>query len=54
MSGDDVTDLEIILERVGWPCQLHDDFHDYPDSAEKQPWHFATLKCERCGKEFTI
>lgn len=31
-----------------------DDFHDYPDAAEKQPWHFCVLTCERCGKRFTI
>ncbi len=33
---------------------LFTDFHDYPDSKEKQPWHFVTMKCERCGKEFII
>lgn len=30
------------------------DFHDYPDSKEKEPMHFALLTCERCGKEFII
>lgn len=33
---------------------LADDYHDYPDTAEKQPSHFVTLVCERCGKRFTI
>lgn len=30
------------------------DYHDYPDSAEGIPIHFCTLKCQRCGKDFTI
>ena len=30
------------------------DYHDYPDSFEGEPWHFATLTCKRCGKRFTI
>ena len=30
------------------------DFHDYPDTEHGQPWHFVTLRCARCGKEFTI
>jgi hypothetical protein len=30
------------------------DYHDYPDDEHGQPVHFATLKCVRCGKEFTI
>lgn len=30
------------------------DFHDYPDSREGQPLHFATLHCKRCGAGFTI
>jgi hypothetical protein len=33
---------------------LHDDYHDYPDSEEGQPWHFHTMTCKRCGKSFTI
>ena len=32
----------------------HIDYHDYKDSVEKFPDHFAVMKCERCGKEFTI
>ena len=32
----------------------HEDFHDYPDSADKFPDHFAVMTCERCGKKFTI
>lgn len=30
------------------------DYHDYHDTKEKQPWHFCELKCERCGKKFSI
>ena len=30
------------------------DFHDYPDTEHGQPWHFATLRCRHCGKEFLI
>jgi hypothetical protein len=30
------------------------DFHDYPDSIEGRPDHFVTMRCKRCGKEFTI
>ena len=30
------------------------DYHDYTDDIHKCPDHFVTLKCERCGKEFTI
>lgn len=30
------------------------DYHDYPDSEHGQPWHFCTMKCKRCGKEFAI
>jgi hypothetical protein len=33
---------------------LADDYHDYPDSEEGLPLHFATLTCKRCGKKFTI
>lgn len=33
---------------------LHDDFHDYPDSEDGQPFHFVTMKCKRCGKSFCI
>jgi hypothetical protein len=32
----------------------HEDYHDYPDSVEGDPIHFATTKCRRCGKEFII
>lgn len=32
----------------------YEDYHDYGDTAEKEPWHFVPLKCERCGKEFYI
>lgn len=30
------------------------DYHDYPDSALGMPYHFMTMTCKRCGKEFTI
>ncbi len=33
---------------------LFNDFHDHDDTKEKQPWHFVTLTCERCGKEFIL
>ena len=28
------------------------DFHDYPDTKDKEPDHFSVLTCERCGKRF--
>lgn len=46
--GDDAV---CVMSRGRGP---HDDFHDYPDDAAGQPDHFATLRCRRCGKEFTI
>lgn len=30
------------------------DYHDYHDSVEGNPYHFAELTCKRCGKKFTI
>lgn len=33
---------------------LLDDFHDYPDSEDGQPFHFVTMRCKRCGKEFSM
>lgn len=33
---------------------LADDYHDYKDTKEKFPDHFATLECERCRKKFTL
>ena len=33
---------------------LFDDYHDYPDDEAGLPVHFATLRCQRCGKEFAI
>lgn len=30
------------------------DYHDYRDDEHKLPLHFMLMKCERCGKEFTI
>jgi hypothetical protein len=46
-------DLRVVCEESAGrgPC---DDYHDYDDTAEKQPWHFTLLKCERCGKEFYL
>ncbi len=46
-------DLRVVCEESSG-LSLCNDYHDYPDSAEKQPWHFCVLTCERCGKEFTI
>lgn len=31
-----------------------DDFHDYPDTVDGEPFHFVTMKCRHCGKEFTL
>lgn len=33
---------------------LHNDYHDYPDSTTPEPWHGYTHTCARCGKAFTI
>lgn len=33
---------------------VYNDFHDYHDTEEKFPDHFADLTCERCGKKFMI
>lgn len=30
------------------------DFHDYGDTEEGVPWHFALHTCKRCGKRFYI
>lgn len=30
------------------------DYHDYHDTAEEFPDHFAVLTCKRCGKKFRI
>ena len=30
------------------------DYHDYDDSGEGRPDHFALLECKRCGKRFFI
>ncbi len=30
------------------------DYHDYQNDELGLPAHFVTLKCKRCGKEFTI
>lgn len=43
---DAVCDMSIGLGPV--------DYHDYPDSFEGEPYHFTTLTCRRCGKEFSI
>lgn len=32
----------------------YDDCHDYHDSEEGYPDHFALLTCKRCGKRFYI
>jgi hypothetical protein len=31
---------------------MADDFHDYPDTQSKEPFHMSTDYCVRCGKEF--
>ena len=33
---------------------LFDDYHDYPDDVDGQPWHFHEMTCKRCGKHFLI
>ncbi len=33
---------------------LYNDYHDYHDSEDGKPYHFITMKCKRCGKEFVI
>lgn len=33
---------------------LFDCYHDYQDSEDGLPFHFAVMKCKRCGKEFVI
>lgn len=33
---------------------LYNDYHDYPDTVDRTPWHFAELECKRCGKKFRI
>lgn len=30
------------------------DYHDYQDSEFGQPFHFCTMPCKRCGKQFSI
>ena len=45
--------LRIVCEESagkGW----YDDYHDYKDDVGSQPYHFVTLRCKRCGKEFII
>lgn len=32
----------------------NEDYHDYDDSEDKQPWHWHEMTCERCGKHFFI
>lgn len=32
----------------------HEDYHDYQDSEEGEPWHFIELTCKRCKKTFYI
>lgn len=46
-------DLQVVCEESAGRG-LHDDYHDYPDSIEGEPWHFIPLTCKRCGKEFYI
>lgn len=30
------------------------DYHDYTDDVDGYPDHFRVLRCQRCGKDFTI
>lgn len=30
------------------------DYHDYPDTELREPFHFCDLQCDRCGKTFTM
>jgi len=46
-------DLDVVCE-MSKGREVWNDLHDYPDTEEGIPVHFATLKCARCGKEFTI
>lgn len=34
--------------------ELWNDYHNYHDDELGTPAHFVTLKCKRCGKEFTM
>ena len=45
-------DLKIVCEESAKMNEI--DYHDYPDSIDGIPCHFATLKCKRCGKGFII
>ena len=46
-------DLRVVCEESAGRG-LADDYHDFPDDVLGTPAHFVTLKCKRCGKEFTM
>ncbi len=46
-------DLNVVCEESAGRGP-HEDYHDYPDDECGEPYHFIALKCQRCGKEFTI
>lgn len=47
-----LSEVAVCEASAGLPADA--DYHDYPDDAAGFPDHFTTLKCKRCGKEFTI
>lgn len=47
LDDDAICEMSIGLPRYA-------DYHDYRDDIDGYPDHFSTLKCKRCGKEFTI
>lgn len=46
-------DMEAVCE-MSRGRGLYDDYHDYPDTDARYPWHMAELRCKRCGKKFSI
>lgn len=45
-------DLEVVCEMSEGMGLV--DYHDYPDTESKQPFHLGTDFCVRCGKEFVM
>lgn len=46
-------DLDLVCE-LSKDKGPFNDYHDYPDDPQGQPWHWTKLKCKRCGKGFYI
>lgn len=46
-------DLKVVCEESAGRGP-YNGFHDYPDCAHGQPWHFVPMTCKRCGQEFYI